>query len=90
MLVDMTKMHPRKPLDGLTLTNITGTCKKGMVLVDVKNAHLSGIKVTGFAGPLLSTRRVTGTGLAGAVPAEVAEAKLPDEFPVPAEPYKLH
>ena len=66
MLVDVTKMHPRKPLDGLTLTNITGTCAKGIALVNVKNAHLSGIKVTGFAGPLLSTSHVTGTGLTGA------------------------
>jgi polygalacturonase len=90
MLVDVTKMNPKKPLDGLTLTNITGTCKKGMVLVDVKNAHLSGIKVTGFDGPLLSTRRVTGTGLAGEVPFEGDEAKVPDEGPIPAEPYKLH
>jgi len=90
MLVDVTKMHPRKPLDGLTLTNITGTCKKGMVLVDVKNAHLSGIKVTGFAGPLLSTRRVTGTGLAGAVPVVGDEAKLPEEGPASATPYTLH
>ena len=90
MLVDVTKMHPRKPLDGLTLANITGTCRKGMVLMDVKNAHLSGIKVTGFAGPLVSTRRVTGTGLVGAVPVVGDEAKLPDEGPAPATPYTLH
>ncbi|HEY4379533.1 MAG TPA: glycoside hydrolase family 28 protein [Acidobacteriaceae bacterium] len=89
-LVDVTKMDPRKPLDGLTLENITGTCTKGIVLVDVKNAHLSGIKVTGFTGPLLSTRRATGTGLAGAVPVEGDEPKMSDPMPVPAEPYKLH
>jgi polygalacturonase len=90
MLVDVTKMHPRKPLDGLTLTNITGTCAKGIALVNVKNAHLSGIKVTGFAGPLLSTSHVTGTGLAGAVAIEGDGPKLPDDVPAPAEPYKLH
>jgi polygalacturonase len=90
MLVDVTKMHPRKPLDGLTLTNITGTCAKGIALVNVKNAHLSGIKVTGFAGPLLSTSHVTGTGLTGAVAIEGDGPKLPDDVPAPAEPYKLH
>ena len=90
MLVDVTKMHPRKPLDGLTLTNITGTCKKGMALVSVKNAHLSGIKVTGFEGPLLSTMHTTGTGLTGAVAIEGDGPKLPDELPVPAKPYQLH
>jgi polygalacturonase len=89
-LVDATKMHPRKPLDGLMLTNITGTCRKGMVLVNVKNAHLSGINVTGFDGPLLSTSHVTGIGLAGAVAVQGDGPKLPDELPVPAEPYKLH
>jgi polygalacturonase len=90
MLVDVKNMHPRKPLDGLTLTNITGTCAKGIALVNVKNAHLSGIKVTGFAGPLLSTSHVTGTGLAGAVAIEGDGPKLPDDVPAPAEPYKLH
>jgi hypothetical protein len=90
MLVDVTKMHPRKALDGLTLTNITGTCKKGIVLRDVNNAHLSGIRVTGFDGPLLSTAHVTGTGLVGAVPLEGDGPKLPDELPVPATPYQLH
>ena len=58
--------------------------------MNVKNAHLSGIKVTGFAGPLLSTSHVTGTGLAGAVAIEGDGPKLPDDVPAPAEPYKLH
>ncbi|MDP9051829.1 MAG: glycoside hydrolase family 28 protein [Acidobacteriota bacterium] len=89
-LVSATEMHPLKPLDGLTLTNITGTCAKGIALVNVKNAHLSGIKVTGFTGPLLSTAHVTGTGLTGAVPIEGDGPKLPDELPVPATPYQLH
>src|ERR1017187_3792327 len=56
MLVDATRMDPLKPLDGLWLENITGTCKKGIQLAYVKNAHLSGIKVTGFEGPLLADR----------------------------------
>jgi polygalacturonase len=89
MLVDATKMHPRKPLDGLTLTNISGTCKKGIVLVNVKNAHLSRIEVTGYDGPLLSTAHTTGTGLAGAVAYTGDGPKLPDALPVPAEPYQL-
>jgi hypothetical protein len=90
MLVDVRNMTPDKPLDGLTLANITGTCKKGIVLVNVKNAHLSGIKVTGFEGPLLSTAHVTGTGLAGAVPYDGPAPKLPDPLPEPATPYQLH
>jgi hypothetical protein len=90
MLVDATKMHPRKPLDGLTLANITGTCAKGMVLENVKNVHISGVTVTGFAGPLLTTSNVTGTGLAGAVTLTGDGPKIPDEGPMPATPYQLH
>jgi hypothetical protein len=90
MLVDATKMDPLKPLDGLTLENITGTCKKGMELAYVKNAHLSGIKVTGFEGPLLETAHVTGTGLAGAVKLDETKLpKVPEPAPVPAVAYVL-
>jgi len=83
-------MDPRKPLDGLTLENITGTCAKGMALVNVKNAHLSGIKVTGFAGPLLSTANVTGTGLEGAVKIAAPAAPPQELLAAPATPYQLH
>jgi hypothetical protein len=80
-----------KPLDGLTLTNITGTCKKGIQLAYVKNVHLSGIKVTGFDGPLLATANVTGTGLAGATNFDTSKLpKVPDVAPVPPTPYQLH
>jgi len=90
-LVDARLLTPAKPLDGLTLVNITGTCKKGMELAYMKNVHLAGIKVTGFDGPLLATAHVTGTGLAGA--AKLDETKLPkapDAVPAPPTPYQLH
>jgi len=90
-LVDVRGMDPLKPLDGLTITNVTGTCKKGIELAYVKNVHLSGIKVTGFDGPLLATAQVTGTGLTGA--AKLDETKLPkvpDVVPEPAVAYVLH
>jgi hypothetical protein len=89
--VDATRMDPLKPLDGLTLENITGTCKKGMELAYVKNVHLSGIKVTGFEGPLLATVEVTGTGLAGAAKLDTSKfSKVPDPAPAPDKPYQLH
>jgi polygalacturonase len=90
-LVHGVDIHPRKPLDGFVLENVTGTCKKGISLANIRNAHLSGIKVTGFDGPLLSTSNVSGTGLAGAKPIQDADMpKVPDSIPPPAEPYKLH
>jgi polygalacturonase len=66
-LADVSQISVEKPLEKLALKNITGTCTKGIALVHVKDAGLSGIKVTGFTGPLLATNDVTGTGLAGAV-----------------------
>jgi hypothetical protein len=90
-LVHGVEIHPHKPLDGFVLQNVTGTCKKGIELANIRNAHLSGIKVTAFDGPLLLTSNVSGTGLAGATPIqEVNLPKVPDSILPPAEPYKLH
>jgi polygalacturonase len=88
VLVDGVGIHPNKPLDGFSLTNVTGTCGKGISLANIKNAKLSNIKVTGFEGPLLSTYNVTGTGLTGATKLEAA--KTPDPILPPATPYTLH
>lgn len=75
VLVECTLVAPEKPVEGLTLTHVTGTTAKGIALQHVKNAVLSDIHVTGLSGPLLSTNDVTGTGLEGAIP-----------LPAPAEP----
>ncbi len=53
----------RRPLDGLTLSDITGTCGRGISLANMTNVTLSAIKVTGYSGPLISTENVQGTGL---------------------------
>ena len=66
-LVAAFQTNPKKPVEGLTLENITGECAKGITLVNVNNAVLSRINVTGYAGPLLTTDNVTGAGLEGAV-----------------------
>jgi polygalacturonase len=88
VLVDGVGIHPNKPLDGFSLTNVTGTCGKGISLANIKNAKLSNIKVTGFEGPLLSTYNVTGTGLTGATKLEAA--KTPDPIQPQPTPYILH
>lgn len=66
-VADVTAVSPEKPILGMIFKNITGTAKKGLLLVHVKDAQLSDIHVTGFAGALLATDDVTGTGLDGAV-----------------------
>ncbi|MEG9438491.1 glycoside hydrolase family 28 protein [Edaphobacter sp. HDX4] len=87
-LVDGVGIHPHKPLEGFSLTNVTGTCSKGIFLANVHHAELSGIHVTGYSGPLLNTYQVTGKGLTGAVPLD--PPKLPEPIQAPAEPYHLH
>jgi polygalacturonase len=57
------KASPEKPLDGLTLSNITGTCAKGISLDNITDASLSDIHVTGYTGELLTTTNVQGAGL---------------------------
>lgn len=87
VLVDGSAIHPHKPLDGLVLENITGTCGRGIELANTTHAVLRNIKVTGFTGPLLSTHNVTGRGLEDAVP--LPEAKIPDAIQPPAAAYVL-
>jgi len=87
-LVQATELDPKKPLDELWLTNITGTCKEGIFLAHVRHAVLRDIRVTGFSGALLNTIDVTGKGLEGARPFPAPAA--PADVPTPATPYKLH
>jgi polygalacturonase len=67
-LIDAGSISPIKPLDGLTVANITGQCTRGIILANMTGVNLSGIdvKLTG-GGPLLSIWNVTGTGLDNAV-----------------------
>src|SRR4029079_9031744 len=62
-LVDAALTSPMKPVDGFTLTNVTGTCTTGMNLANITNAKLRDIKVTGITGPLLKANNVQGTGV---------------------------
>lgn len=66
-LVNATSISPVKPLHGLSLINIAGTCTKGISLANITDAKLQGMNVTGFTGPLLGVNNVSGKGLEGAV-----------------------
>ena len=88
VLVEGTGIHPKKPLDGFSLVNVTGTCAKGISLANVGNAEIRDVKVTGVTGPLLGIYNVTGKGLEGA--AAIAAPKVPDPVPAPAKAYRLH
>jgi polygalacturonase len=91
MLVQATEIHPRKPLVGFSLTNVTGTCQKGIALANMRDVVIRNVKVTGFEGPLISIDNATGAGLAGA--AKIDETKMPKVPEAVAEPekkYELH
>ena len=87
VLVDGTGIHPNKPLDGFTLTHVTGTCAKGISLANAKNVVIADIQVTGLTGPLIGIHNVTGKGLKDAV--QIDAPKVPDPIPAPAQPYIL-
>jgi polygalacturonase len=53
-----TNIPPTRPLDGLTLTDITGNCASGITLANVLNAKFDAINVTGFKGALFKTNNV--------------------------------
>jgi polygalacturonase len=67
-IVEATQIPPGKPVEGLTLANVTGTAKAGIALAHLRNVRLTGIDVTVAEGPLLKTQDTTGTGLEAAVP----------------------
>ena len=63
VLVEAKTVAPEKPVEGLRIANITGTCKTAIVLNNVNNVELSDIEVTGFNPPFLKADNVTGDGI---------------------------
>jgi polygalacturonase len=57
------QVAPERPVQGLSLTNVTGSAAKGMNFCHIRDLALKNINVTGVSGPLLITEDVTGTGL---------------------------
>lgn len=82
-LVEAYQIPPEKPLQGLVLRNITGTCEKGLALANIRGAELDRIEVTGFTGPLLATDNVSGKGLDGAAKFEPPQPPPPKAAPEP-------
>jgi polygalacturonase len=87
VLVDATAIHPARPLDGFTLTDVTGTCRKGIALANMRNVTVRDVKVTGVDGPMLALNNVTGKGLDGASP--LPPTKVPDPVAQSSTPYEL-
>ncbi len=90
-LVQALEIDPQKPLVGFSLAHVTGTCKSGIEMANMKNVVIRNVRVTGFTGPLITIDNVTGEGLAGAAKIEPAKLpKPPEPIPAPESPYELH
>jgi hypothetical protein len=59
-LVNAVSISPVKPLEGMSLVNITGKCTNGIALANIVRAELRAINVTGYADPFLSHTNVQG------------------------------
>jgi polygalacturonase len=62
-LVDAHAVPPEKPVNGFTLSNITGECKKGITLSNFRSVRLAEVNVTGYTGDLLTQTNVAANGL---------------------------
>jgi polygalacturonase len=62
-LADVSQISAEKPLVGLVLEHITGTCTKGISLANIDDAALRDIKVAGYSGAFLTQTNVRGLGL---------------------------
>ncbi|MGA3181131.1 MAG: glycoside hydrolase family 28 protein [Verrucomicrobiota bacterium] len=62
-LLDAHLVSPDKPLDGLSISNVTGVCRRAINLANITNATLRDILVTGYTGPFLTKTNATGPGL---------------------------
>jgi hypothetical protein len=90
MLVQATEIDPEKPLVGFSLANVTGTCKSGIELANMRDVVIRNVKVTGLNGPLISIDNVTGVGLTGAAKIDAEKMpKVPELVPEPGTPYQL-
>lgn len=52
-----------QPVDGLTLSDIQGSCSRALRLANMTNVTLAGIQVTGYQGAFLTQTNVQGVGL---------------------------
>ena len=57
-----------KPVEGLRISHVTGTCRRGSTLTNAHGVVLEDIQIAGLAGSPYFTNNVIGTGLEGAVP----------------------
>ena len=82
VFAEATLTTPVKPIENLSFINITGTCRRGVSLANVRGVELKEIKLTGSDRPIVRIENVTGTGLEGAE--QLPPSTRPAPQPLPA------
>jgi polygalacturonase len=62
-LVEAVSISAVKPVEGFSLVNVSGTCRKALALANLNGVELQNIQVTGYEGPFLTQTNVHGHGL---------------------------
>jgi polygalacturonase len=57
-LVNASSISPLKPLEGLSLVNVTGNCTNAVSLANIIHAELRNVQVTGYTGEVLTQTNV--------------------------------
>ena len=57
-LVEAASISPAKPVDGFSIANVRGQCKKAMTLANISGADLRNIHVAGYDGAFLTQTNV--------------------------------
>jgi polygalacturonase len=59
-LLWVTSISPDKPVEGLTLSDVTGTCQEPINISNMRNVVLRNINITGYTGDFIKAQNVTG------------------------------
>jgi polygalacturonase len=59
-LVDAASISPMKPVDGFSLVNVSGTCRKAIALANMIHVELRNLHVTGYEGSFLTLTNIQG------------------------------
>jgi len=73
-LIDAALIPPERPLEGLKLINIKGTCGKAIELANMRDVEMSGIDVKPQREPVLRVVNVTGRGIENGTPLQQRSA----------------
>jgi polygalacturonase len=86
-LVEAVNCHPGKPLDGFSLTHVSGSAARGIYLANMRNVEIADVRLNGLTTPLLNLANVTGKGLDNA--ARIDAPSVESAIAAPAESYHL-